>query len=127
MIHTKLLQWKVADQRVFLRADLNVPLLNDKISNDFRLKSILPTLDFLIHKRANIVLATHIGRTQHKEPELSTQILIDWFKNQGYTISFIQDFTTIARMPIKPGEIFLIENLRFFPGEKNNDPFFAKQ
>src|ERR1700761_1801125 len=100
MISAKLSSWKVNSKRVFLRADLNVPLQNGKINNDFRLKSIMPTIDLLINNRASIVLATHMGRPHNKEPELSTKILIDWFKNHGYKISFVEDFMTIARMTI---------------------------
>lgn len=127
MIHTKLTQWNLTNKRVFLRADLNVPLLNGKIDNDFRLQNILPTLDFLIDHNASVVLATHIGRPKNKEAEHSTQLLIPWFEHNGYTIRFESDFTKITHMSVVPKEIILIENLRFFPGEKNNDPFFAKQ
>jgi len=127
MIHSNLSQWNVANKRIFVRADLNVPLLDTTITNDFRLQSILPTLDFIIKQKGSIVLATHLGRPKNKEPELSTKILIPWFTKRGYTIRFVEDFRTIARDPIIPQEIILIENLRFFPEEKNGDPFFAKQ
>lgn len=127
IIHSQLSSWNVHNKRVFLRADLNVPLENGIIRNDFRIKSILPTIDFLIKNHANIVLATHIGKPTNKEPDLSTRILIGWFEHHGYTIRFIADFMTIASMPIISGEILLIENLRFFPEEKDNNPFFAKQ
>jgi phosphoglycerate kinase len=127
IIKNKLLQWNLANKRVFLRADLNVPLSDGKIKNDFRLLSIIPTLDFLINHNANIVLATHLGRPKNEEPELSTQILLPWFEQHGYVIRFEADLTKITHASIVPKEVILIENLRFFPGEKNNDPFFAKQ
>ena len=127
MIHSKLAQWNLKNKRVFLRADLNVPLLDGKIRNDFRLKNILPTLDFLIKQNASIILATHIGRPKNKDPELSTKIVLAWFENRGYSIRFASDFTQINPAQIIPQEIILLENLRFFPGEKDNDIFFAKQ
>jgi phosphoglycerate kinase len=127
MIYSQLPSWNIKNQRVFLRADLNVPLHDGKISSDFRLKSIQPTLDFLINHNASIVLATHIGRPKNKDPELSTQLLIPWFKEQGYLIRFAEDFSDIKRTPIIPKEVILLENLRFFPGEKNADPLFAQQ
>ncbi len=127
MIHPTFSSWNMENKRVFLRADLNVPLSNGKIDNDFRLVSILPTIDFILKKQGCIVLATHIGRPQNKEPELSTQQLIPWFKQRGYSIQFIQDITTIATLEIVPKQIFLLENLRFFPGEQTADIFFAKQ
>ncbi len=127
MIHPTLSSWNLTNQRVFLRADLNVPLHEGKIDSDFRLKSIQPTLDFLINRNASVVIATHIGRPKNKEPELSTQILIPWFKKQGYTIRFVEDFSHLAHTEIAPREILLLENLRFFPGEKSGDPLFAQQ
>lgn len=119
--------WNLAHQRVFLRADLNVPTNNGKIENDFRLTKIQPTLDFLIKHHAQVILATHIGKPKNKEPELSTRILIPWFEQHGYTVRFVEEIDAIARMPIVAKEIILLENLRFFAGEKKADPLFAKQ
>ena len=127
MIHPTFSSWNVENKRVFLRADLNVPLSNGRIDNDFRLLSILPTIDFILNKQGSIVLATHIGRPEGKEPELSTQQLVPWFKQRGYSIEFIPNISTIATLDITPKQILLIENLRFFPGEKNGDIYFAKE
>lgn len=127
MIYTTFSNWDIQNKRIFLRADLNVTLTDGKINNDFRLKSILPTINAILDKGGSIVLATHIGRPKNKEPELSTQILIPWFEKQGYSIQFIADITSIAQHKITPQHIILLENLRFFPGEKSGDPFFAKQ
>ena len=127
MIHPTFLDWNLHNKRVFLRADLNVPLIQGKIDNDFRLKSILPTINALLDKDAEIVLATHIGRPHEQDPELSTQHLIPWFKKHGYHITFVADYRAIKQYPIQPRHILLLENLRFFPGEKDADPFFAKQ
>src|SRR4030095_10369108 len=127
MIHSQIKKWNLDGKRVFVRADLNIPLKNGSIVNDFRLNTILPTLDYIIQHNGSIVLATHIGRPQHQEPALSTQILIPWFEKRGYTLLFVHDITTIAHYKIIPKQIILIENLRFFPGETDGDPFFAKQ
>jgi phosphoglycerate kinase len=127
MIYATFSQWNMENKRIFLRADLNVPLNNGIITNDFRLTSILPTIDYILNHHGSIVLATHIGRPQHEEPELSTKVLIPWFEQRGYSILFIQNIATIINLKIIPKQILLIENLRFFPGEKNGDPFFAKQ
>ncbi len=127
MIHPIFSSWKLENKRVFLRADLNVPLLHGKIDNDFRLTSILPTIDYILNKQGSIVLATHIGRPQDKEPELSTRILIPWFQQHGYDITFIPNIPAIANIAIAQKQILLLENLRFFPGEKNGDIYFAKE
>src|SRR4029078_9006567 len=117
MIHPTFSSWNLNNKRVFLRADLNVPLSDGKIDNDFRLTSILPTIDYILNKKGSIVLATHIGRPQNKEPELSTQLLVPWFQQHGYTIQFVPNISTITTMNIIPQQILLLENLRFFPGE----------
>jgi phosphoglycerate kinase len=127
MIHPTFSSWNMHNKRIFLRADLNVPLSHGKIDNDFRLKSILPTIDYILKKQGSIVLATHIGRPQDREPELSTQLLVPWFKQHGYNIQFIQNISAISHLAITPKEILLLENLRFFPGEENGDIFFAKE
>lgn len=127
MIHPIFASWNMEHKRVFLRADLNVPLSNGKIDNDFRLLNILPTIDYILKKQGCIVLATHIGRPQNKEPELSTQQLIPWFRQRGYSIQFVQDIPAITTVEVVPKQILLLENLRFFPGEKSGDIFFAKQ
>jgi phosphoglycerate kinase len=127
MIHPTFSSWNLQNRRVFLRADLNVPLSDGNIRNDFRLTSILPTIDYILNKQGSIVLATHIGRPKNQEPELSTQLLIPWFKQRGYTIQFVQNISTIATMKIIPQQILLLENLRFFPGEKNGDIVFAQE
>jgi len=127
MINPIFSSWNLRNKRVFVRADLNVPLSDGKIRNDFRLTSILPTIDYILKKQGSIVLATHIGRPSGQEPELSTQLLVPWFKQQGYTIQFVQDINTIAMMEIVPQHILLLENLRFFPGEQNGDIVFAKE
>lgn len=127
MIHSQIKTWNINNQRIFVRADLNVPLKDGTILNDFRLNNILPTLNYIIENNGNIVLATHIGRPEHQEQILSTQILIPWFTQRGYEIIFVPDITTIAQHTIIPKQIILLENLRFFPEEKNGDPFFAKQ
>jgi phosphoglycerate kinase len=127
MIHPTFFQWKIKNNRVFVRADLNIPLAHGKIINDFRLTSILPTINFILDHHGSIVLATHIGEPKNNNPILSTKILVPWFEQHGYSIEFIEDIATISPLKIMPKHILLLENLRFFPGEKNGDPFFAKQ
>lgn len=118
--------WNCADQSVFLRADLNVPLAHGAILNDRRLVGIQKTLDTLIAKDAIVILASHIGRPKDHEPELSTRQLIPWFEQKGYTIRFCETIEDINqhRKNAPVGSILLLENLRFFPGEKKRDTAF---
>lgn len=122
--------WQCAQQPVFLRADLNVPLKNGTIVSDKRLQAIKPTLDALLNKKAIVILATHLGRPKKQEPSLSTRQLIPWFKKNGYRIIFCKDPDTVQAMlekNVPPKTILLLENLRFFPGEQTGNYAFAQE
>ncbi|EKD49061.1 MAG: hypothetical protein ACD_64C00016G0003 [uncultured bacterium] len=120
--------WDCAGQPVFVRADLNVPLAHGTILNDRRLRGLQGTLNLLIQKQAIIILASHIGRPQAHEPELSTRILLAWFEKEGYAIQFCETIEQVKHKEktAKAGSILLLENLRFFPGEKERDAAFIK-
>lgn len=115
------------ERTVFLRIDLNVPLNNGIILNDHRLRAIEQTLSYLVEKHATIVIGTHIGRPTDYQPELSTKHLMRWFKEKGYQVIFA---TNLEQLPhlihSHRGSIILLENLRFYPGERNHDPQFAE-
>jgi phosphoglycerate kinase len=113
---------------IFLRADLNVPIKDGKILNDYRLYAIKKTLSFLLEHHATVILATHIGRPQNQDPDLSTRYLLPWFTQHGYTIFFAEHLEQVPSL-IKEhkGAIILLENLRFYPGEQDHDPYFAHQ
>ncbi len=120
-------------KRVFLRADLNIPIKNDKILQDFKLEAILPTIDFILKNGGKIILATHIGRPNPEnksdllDKSLSTRILIPWFKKRGYDIDYEPDLLMDERKSHqKHNSILLLENLRFFIGEKDNSLKFAE-
>ncbi|HJZ23149.1 MAG TPA: phosphoglycerate kinase, partial [Candidatus Babeliales bacterium] len=128
-IKSKISSWNLKHQRVFLRADLNVPLENDQISDDLRLKRILLTLDMLLEKDATIILATHLGRPKNQERNLSTKIIAQWLQDRGYPIHFEPNLERVNQVTISKHRqkgIILLENLRFFEGEKSKDHEFAK-
>ena len=119
---------ELAGARVFLRADLNVPLRNLNFATDYRLRAILPTIDLIQKKGGKIILATHIGQPKIPTLALSTQKLLPWFKEHGYTIEFEAELTRAHTKSYEDTKtIVLLENLRFFPGEKERDPHFAAQ
>jgi len=120
--------YDLPNQRVFLRADLNVPLNAGSISCDHRLLAALPTIDLILQKGGTIVLATHIGRPSRPSPELSTRILIPWFENRGYSIRFEPDLEKAHALSMQDNnQIVLLENMRFFPGEQTDSRPFALQ
>lgn len=103
--------WNCRRKKVFLRIDGNVPIKNGTILNDFRLRSLIPTLKLLQEKEAFVTIGTHIGNPQTKKDllNLSTKPLQEWFKKKGF------DNCTV------------LENLRFNPGEKGLSHSFAQQ
>lgn len=129
VILSRINSFDLNDKQVFLRADLNVPILNGKIAQDYRLKAIKPTLDLLLNKNCRIILGTHIDRPQVYQKDLSTELLMPWFINQGYNIVFQADINlasqVIKELPVKT--ILLLDNLRFFEGEQGHSKEFALQ
>lgn len=125
-IESKINNWDLKNKKVFLRADLNVPLENGKILDDFKLKSILPTLDLLVKKEANIILTTHIANPESYDKNLSTINLLDWFKKIGYKINFCANFEDLKNRT-NNNNIILFENLRFWPEEKDLNKNFAQK
>lgn len=122
-LHTANFQKK----RVFLRADLNVPIHQGTILSDYRLKAILPTIDLIQKKGGKIILATHLGRPKNQEKELSTALFISWFEKRGYSVEFESNLEAAYQKSFENTEtILLLENLRFFPGEKDNNSLFAQ-
>jgi phosphoglycerate kinase len=122
-----LAHYNLENERVILRADLNVPINQSGIADDYRLQAILPTMDLILKKGGSITLLTHIGRPKNQESSLSTKILLPWFKQRNYEITWAKDILHAQNL-IKPASnrIVLLENLRFFPGEKNHDKHFAQ-
>lgn len=127
-ITSALRSWHCAHQRIFLRADLNVPIHHGVIRNDQRLCAIQDTLDYLIDHQATVLLATHLGRPKDHEDELSTKHLMPWFEKKGYRIRWSSTFDDAAQMlaSASPGSIVLLENLRFFKGELDASAAFAQ-
>lgn len=120
---------KLENKRVFLRADLNVPLDGTTILSDFKLQKIMHTLDYLIQKKCKIILATHIDRPENCELEYSTRILISWFIQKNYSILFMGELKQAEKTSheMTPGSVLLLENLRFFSGEQSQDNLCREQ
>jgi len=118
MIAAHFQSWHLHNQKVLVRADLNVPIQNNQILSDFKLKAFEPTLHALLKQQARVIIITHLT------PELSTQLLLPWFNDQGYTISFAPDIETARTMDNH--SLILLENIRFFLGEKEQSADFAR-
>jgi len=121
---------------VFIRVDFNVPLQkNDKgdmeITSDKRIKASLPTIQYALDHGAGVILASHLGRPKGKpNPEMSLKPAAARLAELlGRPVKMAPDCVgpEVAAMKPKPGEVLLLENLRFHGEEEKNDPAFAKQ
>ena len=122
----------ISNKRIIVRLDLNVPINNFKIEDNTRIKIIEPFINKLIEKKAKIILISHLGRPKGKiVKEMSLKPIFDYLqKNLGGKISFYQgeidNDAVNASKNLMPGEVLLIENIRFFKEEENDDENFAK-
>lgn len=123
---------KVEGERVLVRVDFNVPLERGKVADDRRIREALPTLNHLIAHRAKTILASHLGRPEGKVVEelrltpvaaRLSELLARPVKKLADCIG-PQVEQAVAAM--RPGELVLLENLRFHAGEEANDPEFAR-
>jgi len=122
----------VRGKRVFLRADLNVPLDDGRITDDTRIRASLPTLVYLLEQGASVVLASHLGRPKGKVNDaLRLKPVADRLGQLlGRPVRMTGDalgpgvMTAVDKL--RPGDMLLLENLRFHAEEEANDPGFAK-
>lgn len=122
----------VHGQRVFVRADLNVPIRSGTIRDDTRIRSSVPTLRRLLDAGARVVLTSHLGRPKGQPvPELSLRPVAPRLAERlGRGVSFCEDCigerAAAAVADLENGQLLLLENLRFHAGETQNDPDFAQ-
>lgn len=128
LLKSRLFDLDLQNKRVLVRADLNVPLHGTTIVHDHRLRAVLPTLNLIQSKGGKIILMTHIGRPTSWQGNLSTSLLEPWFIHHGYQIEYVADpQKAYDRSLHNQNTILMLENLRFFPGEKKEDNLFALQ
>jgi len=126
-------QLDLQGKRVFVRADLNAPLVQGQVSDDTRLRAVLPTIQWALKAGAAVVLASHLGRPKGKpSPESSLRpVALRLEALLGQPVPLAPDCvgpeTEARAQALRPGEVLLLENLRFHPEEEANDDGFARQ
>ncbi|MBP1932617.1 phosphoglycerate kinase [Ammoniphilus resinae] len=123
----------VQGKRVFCRVDFNVPMNGQEITDDTRIRAAIPTIQYLVQQGAKVILASHLGRPKGKVVEelrltpVSTHLSQLLNQEVKQATEVVGDKVTDQVNGLKPGEILLLENVRFEPGEEKNSPELAKQ
>ena len=118
---------------VLVRADYNVPLDNGEIKDDFRIKSSIPTIKALLKRGCRVVIVSHLGRPEGvRVPELSLEVVANRLgelldRQVAFVSDCIGDMVAMTVRHLPQNSVVLLENVRFYPGDEQNDMDFAKQ
>ena len=118
----------VKDKRVLLRVDVDVPIKDGKIEDRSRLKAWFPTLELLLTKQAHVFIAGHLGRPQRVDERFSLEPVVHWVKSQLelHNDLKVTDINGFKAWELT-GNVFVLENLRFFNEEEKNDIIFSQK
>lgn len=126
-------QVSLGGKRVLVRVDFNVPLTDDrKVSDDTRIRETLPTITHLTSRGARLILVSHLGRPDGKPSDKlrMAPVATKLTELLGRPVRALADCVgpevSKAASELKNGDVLLLENVRFYPGEEKNDPEFAK-
>jgi len=124
----------IKDKTLFIRVDFNVPLdRNRNISDDTRIRAVLPTINHALEADAKVIVASHLGRPDGKRHDdlsmapVARRLAYRLHKKVKLAPDVVGPEVDRLKEEMGPGDVLLLENLRFHPGEEKNDPDFAKK
>ncbi|QBQ63183.1 phosphoglycerate kinase [Actinobacillus indolicus] len=125
----KMADLDLAGKRLFIRADLNVPVKDGKVTSDARIRATIPTLKLALQKGAKVMVTSHLGRPTEGvfEEANSLQPVVDYLNasDLGVPVRLVRDY--LDGVDVQENEIVVLENVRINKGEKKNDPELAKK
>ena len=125
----KMADLDLAGKRVFIRADLNVPVKEGKVTSDARIRATIPTLKLALEKGAKVMVTSHLGRPTEGvfEEKDSLQPVVDYLNasDLGVPVRLVRDY--LEGVDVKGGEIVVLENVRVNKGEKKNEEELSKK
>ena len=118
-------------KKVLVRVDFNVNISNGVVTEDYRIRSVIPTIEYLVKRGAKVILASHLGRPKFRDQNNSlAPVAVRLKEILNRNVDFIDDCIgkEVDRKieKLNFGNILLLENLRYHPEEQNNDPEFCK-
>ena len=132
MAKKTLLDLALTGKRVLLRSEFNVPIKDGKVGDDTRIQAEMPTIRYILEQGAGLIIMTHLGRPKGKPvQEMSVRPVAEYLSGLlGKEVLLIpygsQDAIKETAGKVKPGQAALLENMRFWPQEEENDPDFSR-